>query len=190
MSSQSPAPHRSERRPQQKVGIGVVLTEEEHEQNEDDARIVVLDLIPGASAHLDGSIQIGTQILAVDGVGLRGLSLDDIRGMISGPPNTKVCGFGHVCSVFTARIRLILIVVIQVRIAYAPTGGYPREVTLARAGAPDSGRRNLSPRKDSPQRRLQPSSDHESPKVAALRQVLTHRQASGSKRDTGTLVMF
>ena len=169
MSPESPASHRSEWRPQQKVGIGVVLTEEEHEHKEDD-RIVVLELIPGLPAHLDGSIQIGAQILAVDGVGLRGLSLDDIRGMISGPPNTKV------------------------RIVYALIGGLPREVTLARApssaGAADSGRRHLSPRKDSPQRSLQPALDQHIPKVAALRQVLNHRQASATKRENGTLVMF
>lgn len=158
---------------QQAVGIGVVLTEAEVDNDDDSAPIVVLDLIPGLPAHIDASLHIGCQILAVDGKSLRGLSLDEIRGKISGPPNTAV------------------------RIIYESIDGIQREVTLTRALPFDgvavqyggssssvSSAHSMRPSGDATQdsNLRHPPAHRHSPNVGPLCQVLTHRQSTSSQR--------
>lgn len=174
----------------QTAGIGVALTEAQDGDDDDDVPFVVLDLIPGMPALLDGSLHIGARILAVDGEGVRGLSLDQIRGKISGPPNTTV------------------------RITYESIEGFLREVTLSRAhssasiAAPVSGHPSVflhaspspvtsarparlrstgaEPSQESSLRSPQPSLLPQSPNVGPLRHVLTQRQSNASKRSAET----
>ena len=85
----------TERREEENVGIGVVLSmrrlaNKVHEEHSDDLAVVVVELLPGMPAKLHSSMNVGSRILEVDGFSVVGLTLSEIRQVVSGPPESPV----------------------------------------------------------------------------------------------------
>jgi len=69
---------------EQRGGLGLALVLVASSEDPAATEAVVEDVVPGGAAALSGEVAAGDVMLAVDGKGLLGLSLDDVKRMVVG----------------------------------------------------------------------------------------------------------
>jgi C-terminal processing protease CtpA/Prc len=67
------------------AGVGLFFV-----QGANKGACVVDEVIPGSAAHGHGGIEVGDTLVSVDGNGVQGKDLSEVRNMIVGPLGTQV----------------------------------------------------------------------------------------------------
>jgi C-terminal processing protease CtpA/Prc len=69
------------------TGIGMVL-----EQVHGLRGIYVIKVVPGGAAWRANEVRVGDEIRMIDNIVIQDMELDEVTGLILGPPGDEVCG--------------------------------------------------------------------------------------------------